>query len=82
MKIDVGDNPEDAYYYVKLYAFDVSPQCVAADDEEGWVELLIYSEEYGCYIADYNLQPVTARIYGDVTIDLAPSHPDYEGEDA
>jgi len=64
----------DSYEGHKANAYlngkDVSAMCVQADDEEGWVELLV-KDAAGNYVLAANDEDIlTEKHYGEVVIEL------------
>jgi hypothetical protein len=72
MRVDARTNSKAKYFDAFLNGENVSADCVAADDSEGWVELLERNEDETPKVIrtgrGHDIRLVTKRIFGDVQI--------------
>ena len=64
-----ADSPEGRMAQAFLDGVDVSKECITADDEQGWVELLVRDKK-GRIKIGYDSEPLVRQHFGTVVIKL------------
>ena len=65
-----ADSLEGRKAHAFLDGVDVSSDCVAADDSEGWVDLIVRDENGIMQLDDLRQEPLITRLSGSVKIIL------------